>query len=132
MNTDISSLVGQRFEKIVANAHSWTFRFSDGATLSAECPWRIVTDDRIALGSIDHNQSFGHSEPIDGAEQATSLLTDSEIASVTISAKTCDLAVVLDDGARLELFNQSSGYEGWNIEFADGRRLVAMGGGQLA
>jgi hypothetical protein len=114
-----------------ADPHSWVFKFSGGGVLRAECPWRIIANGRVALGSADHRQWFGLSKPVDAARQALSLLAAQQISDARIHSETCDLVVEFSAGARLELFNGSSGYEGWNLSSPDGRRRIAQGGGQL-
>jgi hypothetical protein len=48
---------------------------------------------------------------------------------------TADLHLHFNGDTRLDVFNNSSGYEGWNVTFhADGHRasVIGMGGGDVA
>jgi len=132
MSVGFPSLKGQRVSKVVANAHSWTIQFSDGTTLTIECPWRIVANSAIAFGYKDHNQQFGLTEPINGVARAESLLRSSDISNACVDDETGDLTILCSDGVRLELFNDSSGYEGWQMNCSDGSEFIGMGGGAIS
>jgi hypothetical protein len=132
MTPNLSWLRGRSLEKVDADPHSWVFKFSGGGGLCAECPWRIIAHGGIALGSSDHQQKFGLPEPVDAARQALKLLARQQISEARIHPETCDLVVEFSAGARLELFNDSSGYEGWTLSSPEGRQVIAQGGGQLA
>jgi hypothetical protein len=132
LNTDLSWLHGQTLEAVLADPHSWVFTFSGGGSLCTECPWRIVVGGGVALGSADHEQWFGLPETVDAGGQALSLLAPQHITDARIHPETCDLSVEFSAGARLELFNGSSGYEGWTLSSPEGRLFIAQGGGQLS
>ena len=132
MSADLSWLCGSSLESVEADPHSWVFRFSGGATLCAECPWRIIADGGVALGSADHKQKFGLPEPVDAARDAMALLGKRHVSVGRIHPDTCDIVIEFSGGARLELFNGSSGYEGWTLSSPGGRQIIAQGGGQLA
>jgi hypothetical protein len=51
---------------------------------------------------------------------------------LTIQNGTSDLILELEEGTLLELFNSSSGYEGWECSSTDGLLAIAMGGGELS
>ena len=132
MSSDVSWLSGQLVRAVQREAYSWHFSFSDGSQLTAECPWRIIADHAVALGSVDHHQKFGLPQNVDAAKEAESLLESRKISEALIRPETCDLIITFERGVRLELFNGSAGYEGWNLGAPDGRLFVAQGGGQLA
>jgi hypothetical protein len=132
MTVDLSWLREQAVIAVEPGPHSWVFRFSGGGSLRAECPWRIVAKGGVALGSEDHQQKFGLSEPVDAIKKALSLLSPRQVIGARIQPETCDLIVEFSAEARLELFNDSSGYEGWTLSAPGGRQFIAQGGGQLA
>ncbi|MGD0908537.1 MAG: DUF6188 family protein [Candidatus Acidiferrales bacterium] len=111
-------------------AESWRFEFEGRTTLDVRCPWRILQKGRIALGNIDDGQQFGLPTPVDAKREAFALLT-TRIAKVTIREQTSDLIVELENGTLFEVFNSSSGYEGWECSSKNGLLLVAKGGGEL-
>lgn len=112
-------------------AGSWKFDFERKAVLQVYCPWRIVTAAGIALGDRDHEQKFGLPKPVDAKEEAQRLLNAKAI-KLTIRAKTADLLIEFENGSPLEIFNSSSGYEGWECSGKDGLLVVAQGGGAFA
>ena len=131
MSVGFPALEGQRVSNVVADAHIWTIRFSEGTTLTIECPWRIVANGGIAFGRNDHNQKFGLPEPVNGMALVESLLCSSDISTACADDETGDLTIVCSDGVRLELFNDSSGYEGWQMNCSDGSVVIGMGGGSI-
>jgi len=103
--------------------------------IAAFVPWRVVTADGIALGLEDDGQRFGLPRPLDGEARVNELLSGQRVSEIEVDAQTADLRVVFDGGARLDFFNNSSGYEGWQASVPiHGRVLtiVALGGGELA
>ncbi len=57
------------------------------------------------------------------------------MSSATVDRLTADLCLRFSNGLRLDLLNNSSGYEGWQGGFdRDGNAvsIIAMGGGSLA
>nr|WP_316628523.1 hypothetical protein [uncultured Brevundimonas sp.] len=65
----------------------------------------------------------------------TKLLAGATVSSATVDRLTADLCLRFSNGLRLDLLNNSSGYEGWQGGFdRDGNAvsIIAMGGGSLA
>jgi hypothetical protein len=111
-------------------AESWRFEFEGRTTLDVSCPWRILAKGRIALGNIDHEQQFGLPKSVDAKQEAERLLV-TPITEVTLRDQTADLILDLGQGTSLEVFNSSSGYEGWECS-STGLLAIAMGGGELS
>jgi hypothetical protein len=108
---------------------AWHFGFTVGG-LAVQCPWRIVSSERVVLGSVDHKQWFGLPEPVDAVARASKLLEGKIVESVKIHDVTSDLTIQFTGDLRLEVFNNSSGYDGWQYGNRDGLELVAQGGGR--
>jgi hypothetical protein len=98
--------------------------------LDVRCPWRILSTAGIALGNVDHEQHFGLPAPIDAQQEAQKLLAD-RVVKATVREKTADLILEVERGSCLEVFNSSSGYEGWECSSKDGLLAVARGGGEF-
>ena len=49
----------------------------------------------------------------------------------SISDRTADLVLSLQDDVLLEVFNSSSGYEGWECYSDNDLQAIAIGGGEL-
>jgi hypothetical protein len=112
--------------------HSWSFDFEGKFGINVQCPWRIVNESGIALGAEDHEQKFGLPKPVDGASLAQQLLSSVALEEVVVIEKTGDINLVFESGVSLEIFNDSSGFEGWNCATASGRQVIGMGGGSTA
>ena len=76
---------------------------------------------------------FGLAQPVDGQARTNELLQGQKVVGVDVDAETADLRVTFDGGARLDFFNSSSGYEGWQamVGGQDGLTVIALGGGEL-
>jgi hypothetical protein len=119
---------------IVRRECDWYVAFGDNLEIALSIPWRIVSEGRIAFGNQDHGQRFALPSPINGEERARELLQDRRIVSASIDRLTADLTIVFDNGTRLDAFNNSAGYEGWQAHFKHaGKRasLIALGGGEV-
>jgi hypothetical protein len=129
-----TSLIGRRCV-VGRREHDWIFDLSDGVVLAASAPWRIVANGRIAFASEDHGQLFGLASPLDGETEARKFLGGKTITSAILDRQTADLILQFDSATRIDIFNNSAGYEGWEATYvAQGERrsLIALGGGELA
>jgi hypothetical protein len=114
--------------------NSCTFQFGDGQKFNAYCPWRIVVDGHIACSDEDHGHWFGLDAPVDVQVVANRHLLREKVIAVEISKGTGDVAIVFENSIRLELFNNSSGYEAWEAfvrRDSAQYNIIAQGGGQI-
>jgi hypothetical protein len=107
------------------------FGVQTNVSFGIECPWRLLLNGSIAFGDKDYAQRFGLPEPVDGPEKCLGILGSSKVASVLLRNGTSDVTINFENGASLELFNHSCGYEGWSCSFGN-LRVIALGGGELA
>ena len=115
--------------------HDWVFLFGEVVTIVVAVPWRIVSDDMIAHAAEDDFQQFGLPEPVNGQAKANALFEGRHVRGVELDPVTADLRVHFDGAMRLDLFNNSSGYEGWqaSLRMDEGvTSIVALGGGGVA
>jgi len=127
-----SAFIGLRCTSVTRfGEKSWKFDFEGRTVLQVYCPWRVLTAAGIALGNADHEQRFGLPKPIDATEEAQRLL-NAKAVKLVARANTADLLIEFENGSCLEVFNSSSGYEGWECSDKDGLLVVAQGGGTLA
>ena len=131
MTVDLSWLRERRCERVEVDVSGTRFDFG-GAMLHVECPWRIVAAGRIVVGSVDHVRRFGRPSDVDAAQEVRKFLDQRRIEHVRLDPESADLTLDFGDGIRLEIWNNSSGYEGWNASGPAGQLVVAMGGGELA
>lgn len=127
-----ASLAGKSYAATERSDFSWTFFLTDKARVTAEGPWRILHNGRIALGDGDHAHKFGLPEPLDGFAECNRLLKGRKIKRISIRQDTGDLTVEFEENTSLEILNVSSGYEGWNLGDGNGLMAIATGGGELA
>jgi|SRR3954469_8139547 hypothetical protein len=127
-----SAFIGRRCTSVTRfGAESWRLEFEGRTTLDIRCPWRIVIGGKIALGNGDHEQQFGLPKPLDGEQEAKRLLV-APVAKVSLREQTADLILEFEGQISLEVFNSSSGVEGWECSTTDGLLAIAMGGGELS
>jgi hypothetical protein len=109
----------------------WHFLFSE-KHLNVSVPWRIIDVEGIRLGSCDHDHKFGLPEPINAVAIAVELLGSRRVNSVSLALKTADLEIAFEGDILLNVFNHSSGWEGWNMFSGSGTHIIALGGGDIA
>jgi hypothetical protein len=96
------------------------------------CPWRIVSQGHNAFEGSDHGHQFGLPALIDGESEAFALLDKKSVRDVQVFAETAGITIWFEGGQRLEVINNSSGYEGWNLMGPKGFEVIAIDGGGLA
>jgi hypothetical protein len=131
----LATWIGQQCTGVDRHEYSWGFGFGNAGGLNVQCPWRIIADARIAVAGTDDGQQFGLPEPLDAGARARALLLGKQVTNVRIDPVSADLHVVFGENAVLELFNNSSGYEGWlAVAVRNGKNLnvIAQGGGAIA
>lgn len=129
-----TSIVG-RACRVERREADWAFDLGDDVAIAVGCHWRLISPNGIALTDEDDRQQFGLPKPVDAEAQANTLLAGATVAIATVDRLTADLLLRFSNDMRLDLLNNSSGYEGWQGSFADGGKgtsIIAMGGGGLA
>ncbi len=140
MSAEVKTLLGPAMvgRSCVVNRrdHDWDFAFGPGVSLVISCPWRLVSRDSILLTDSDDEQWFGLPAPVNAEARANALLQDESVQGIEVDGITADLLIRFSDGLRLDVFNNSSGYEGWQAHLQgsleDGTKVsavIAMGGG---
>jgi hypothetical protein len=128
-----AALVGREC-RVTRREADWSFDFGERLNIASSVPWRIVTAEGIAHGDEDDGQWFGLAQPIDGEGRSNELLRGQKVVAVALDEQTADLEIAFDGGVRLDLFNNSAGYEGWQASVPVGREeftVIALGGGRL-
>ena len=133
-NNILAAAISGRSCRVDKREGDWLFSFGEGLHIAVAAPWRIVTSIGIAYGHEDDGHKFGLPEPVNGELLANEFLDERTVISVEVEPQTADLSVIFDSGARIDIFNNSSGYEGWVANVRTGERaitIVALGGGSL-
>lgn len=131
-DVDLSWMIGRKITGVFFHEPElWVFSFNREATISVECPWRILREGRLACSSDDHKQRFGLPAPIDAATEAMTLLSGAFVSAVQLREDSLDILISFSTDLRLEIIPISRGYESWQMSDPFGVNLVATGGGQI-
>lgn len=131
MNFDPTELVGQSLTLVRNEGTSWSFLLSGGDAIFTEEPWRVVTLQGILISSMDDQEHFGQSSPIDAEEVVTAALQGESITLATYDARTGDLGIHFSGDRVVQFLQLSSGYESWRLHLHDSE-FICLGGGALA
>lgn len=131
VNNPVGFLVGLVCSGVVHRPDSfdWVFSFSDGTILTVSAPWRLLSSEAITLGYEDHGQLFGYTTPVNGEVKALSILGSGPIASASTDLISGDLEIRVGD-SRLQIFNSSCGYEGWELWGSARQVVIGQSGGR--
>lgn len=117
-------LIGHSCTSVVQYEHSWFIGLGDKCGVTIETPWRIIANGRIAVTNTDHGQRFGLPQPVDVPSEAMKVLDGHKIVDVRIDEETSDLHIFFEHNKRIDILNNSSGYECWQLSSADGELWV--------
>jgi hypothetical protein len=134
LSTFASALHGRAYV-VGKRDYDWALDFGDQFSIAVSVPWRIVSSAGIAFADSDDGQRFGPPEPIVGATRANTILMDRRVTRVEVDLLTADLHVYFDGETRIDVFNHSSGYEGWQASYpseSGQTQIIGLGGGDLA
>ena len=132
---DLEAALTGRACSVERREYDWLLDLGEGMFVAVSVPWRIVFEGRIAFARDDDAQLFGRSIPVDGEGEARRFFGAKLITKVTVDRQTGDLALHFGPETRLDVFNNSVGYEGWKARYAIGGRrwsATALGGGEMA
>lgn len=124
-------LLGTAVERVEHDGHRWLLHLSGSICLAIECHWQIIREGRVRLASGDHGQQYDLDSPIDAVAQAASLLDYRSVVLVYTDDASADIALTFDGDVCLRTFNDSSGFEAWNLSGPRGPMFTAQGGGNL-
>lgn len=117
-------LIGYSCTSVVQQDFSWFIGMGDKCGVTIECPWRIIAGGRIAVTNTDQGRKFGLPQPVDVPSTARQLLDGHSIVNVRIDVETSDLHIWFDHDRRIDILNDSSGYECWQLTSPDGQLWV--------
>ena len=129
----VECLVGRAMTQIDGTAapSEWVFHFGDRCLLNVGGTWRAAQDGRIAIAGDDHNQLFGHKDPVDAGDRLGAIFGSRTVSKAGFDGLTGDLRIWFGERTWLEVLTDSSGYESWTLLRPDGTLVVAMGGGEV-
>ena len=134
MSTEVDWLQGRSIQSVRYDdaTEEWIFDFGEHHVLQVAAPWRLLKEGGIELGQCDHNQRFGLPAPLAAPTAVLEAVKGRSVIAATVADSTADLSVDFGAGVRLQVFNNSGGYEGWTLNAPGSRLLVAQGGGAFA
>jgi len=125
-------LVGNEVIRVEGRPFTWQFHLQRDCFVNIECPWRVFEDGNYKFSGADHDQKFGLSEPFNVVRETTALIAGKNLTEISIAKEAADLVLHFENEVRIELLQNSGGYEAWNVAGPEGILVVAMGGGNLA
>ena len=121
------SLIGRR---CIAEhrEHDWSFNFGRGTVITVAAAWRLLTLEGVAFADRDLAEGRPMPWPLGGETAPERLLKRRKVEAVDIDAVTGDLRIQFEGDIRLEVFNNSATYDGWQADFAIDRQAVCLVG----
>ena len=106
------------------------FRFANTATLTVECLWRLLDNDRIVATSTDVARQSRNDAAPNQLDEFENLILHKTILGCSLLKQTHDICVTFDGGAKLEIIPNSTGHEAWSYNSTE-LTVVAMAGGDM-
>ncbi|MGN7761466.1 hypothetical protein [Paenibacillus sp. 22594] len=101
----------------------------ENGSLTIECSWRLRKGNSIIVGSAETEVENKHNKSYEIFEKT---LLNNTIKHITHYEDISDLNISLDNNIYLDLFHESSLYEGWQLSGAEGFLLVSLPGGSYS
>jgi hypothetical protein len=120
-------LSGTHLESVQRRDHDWIFLFGHGAAITVGSFWRLLSDRAIQVTSDDDGQQFGLKSPVNAGTALKGSVGEHCVTDVQIDSATSDVTVSFGDGLRLQIVNNSFGYESWSF-FAGDVRVIGRNG----
>lgn len=125
---DFSYFIGQKVVGVNTEKNvAFGMTFESGF-LIIECPWRIKSSNEVTIGYSD----ILHSKGKFTHQDAERILLGKRILNIFHFEQISDLLVELEDGIYLELFHDSTYFEGWQLGAENGLLLVSLPGGEYS
>ncbi|AEN88941.1 MULTISPECIES: DUF6188 family protein [Priestia] len=106
------------------NTLPFSLVFSKGG-LVAECPWRLKNKRSILLGQADWKSAHSAEQ----RQQVEALLLGQHIISIQWYEDIGILRITFSNGYALDMFHDSSFFEGWDLYGQDGFSFISLPGG---
>lgn len=103
--------------------------FGDEEYLTIECPWRLRNKAAIIVGSGEYKPQETHQKV---KNILSKFLMGEQINDIKVTSVISDLYIKFSSGVVLEIFRDSSIYEGWTLSDGKDFLLVSLPGGGTA
>jgi hypothetical protein len=124
---DFSFFIGQQVTDVNTESNLPLGIIFECGWLMIECPWRLRSND-IIVGKTDCREvpeRYSH-------QSVKDVLVGKRIARIFHDAETSDLSIHFDVGLTLDLFHDSSFFEGWQLQGNNDFLLVSTPGGKYS
>ena len=124
-NIDFKYFIGQKVTEVTTEKDEPLGMTFDRAGLIIECPWRLQVSKEIVIGYSDCIHSpdrFSH-------KNVKKILTEKKIVNILHFENISDLVVEFEGNIYLELFHDSTYFEGWQLSGENGFYLFTLPGG---
>ena len=124
-NIDFKYFIGQKVTEVNTEKNVPLGMTFDSAGLIIECPWRLLVSNEINIGYTDCIQSsdkFSH-------KNVKGILKEKKIVNILHFENISDLVVEFEGNIYLELFHDSTYFEGWTLSGDNGFYLFTLPGG---
>ena len=135
-NADMPALLFHLHEQTISSVifddetYEWVFAFTGGRTLRLSSHWRLASANQIVVGSEDEGQRFGLDTEVDVKQRIAATVGSKEVTAASVDEH-ADLEVRFGTDVKLQVFNGSSGHEGWQLLGPGKRYVVGQGGGSV-
>ncbi|MGP7819779.1 hypothetical protein [Niallia sp. 01092] len=127
-NIDFTDFNGQKVVEVKSEVGLKLGVLFEKGILIIECPWRLLSSNQIAVGYSDCIKSSSTLS----YKTLEKHIKGKKIISIQHYENISDLVVEFENNIILELFHDSSYYEGWQLKGANEFLLVSLPGGAYA
>ena len=124
-NIDFKYFIGQKVTEVNTEKNLPLGMAFETAGLTIECPWRLQVSNEIVIGYSDCVQAperYSH-------KNVEKILMGKRIMNILHFEVISDLIVEFEGNIYLELFHDSSYFEGWQLQGENGFYLFTLPGG---
>ncbi|WP_442603114.1 DUF6188 family protein [Paenibacillus sp. KN14-4R] len=123
---NFSSFKGQRINEI---NRMYPILIFDIGHLTIECPWRLRNENRILVGEPETKIENRKKQAYLDFEKH---ILNNSIVEIIHYEDISDLVIIFENDVILELFHDSSWYEGWQLQGSGNFLVVSTPGGQYS
>lgn len=127
-NVDFKYFIGQKVTEVNTEKNLPLGMTFDTAGLIIECPWRLQVSNEVVIGYSDCIQAsdrYSH-------KSVENILLGKRIMNIQHFEGISDLVVEFEGSIYLELFHDSSYFEGWQLSGENGFYLFTLPGGNYS
>lgn len=124
-NIDFKYFIGQKVTEVNTEKDAPLGMTFDTSGLIIECPWRLLGSKEIVIGYSDCINSpdrYSH-------KNVKKILMEKKIVNILHFENISDLVVEFEGNIYLELFHDSTYFEGWQLSADNGFYLFTLPGG---